>query len=75
MPWGDWQFWVVTMFAGWGLWIVVRPFLPKRSRDGCPNCASGAAAQRPKRVRLRIEIDRSTAAAPTEESPTHPTRG
>lgn len=32
MPWGDWQFWVVTAMAiGAGI-LVIRPMLPKRFR-------------------------------------------
>jgi hypothetical protein len=45
MPWSDWQFYVVTMAAVWGAWMLLRQFLP---RDGagsaCGACASGAAA-------------------------------
>lgn len=45
---GDlWQHLVVSAVALWGLWIIVRPFLPGRREEGaaCENCASGAAAQ------------------------------
>lgn len=34
MPWGDWQFWLVTVLAIVGLWMVVKPLLPKRRRSG-----------------------------------------
>lgn len=30
MPWGDWQFWVVTLIAALGLYALVRVVLPKR---------------------------------------------
>jgi hypothetical protein len=73
MPWRDWQFWVVSVFAGWGLWIIVRPFLPKRSKGACSGCASGAAAQRPKRVNLRVKVDRSKAEGPADASARHST--
>lgn len=28
MPWGDWQFWVVTAIAGVALWFVLREVVP-----------------------------------------------
>ena len=34
MPFGDWQFYVVTLAALWGAWALVRTFLP--SRDDKP---------------------------------------
>lgn len=47
----DWQFLVVTAAALWGLWILLRPFLPRRRKDeeaaagACPRCtASGSCA-------------------------------
>jgi hypothetical protein len=61
MPWYDWQFWIVSAFALGGAWVLIRPFL--RSRFGknedsrCPNCASGAAASKPKR-RVALTIER-----------------
>ena len=49
----DWQFWAVTAVALWGVWTIVRPFLPRRFAAGgeeevadgspCGHCASGAA--------------------------------
>ncbi len=30
MPWGDWQFWVVTLIAALGLYALVRVIKPKR---------------------------------------------
>jgi hypothetical protein len=32
MPWGDWQFYVVTAAALWGLWALARAILPKRRK-------------------------------------------
>lgn len=64
MPFGDWQFWLVTLLALWGLWVMARPFLPRRKvspdeQAACPNCASGSAASKkkktPRRVPLTIE--------------------
>ena len=30
MPWGDWQFWVVTALFIAAMYFVIRPFLPRR---------------------------------------------
>jgi hypothetical protein len=30
MPWGDWQFWVVTLAAIAGLYTIARILIPKR---------------------------------------------
>ena len=52
----DWQFLVVTAAALWGLWILLRPFLPRRRKEqeeaagdaACPRCsASGSCASKP----------------------------
>jgi hypothetical protein len=52
MPWHDWQFWIVTLIAGWGVWLMARPFLPRRrarrAEPGCPTCAPGAPPRRRK---------------------------
>jgi hypothetical protein len=64
MPLHDWQFWTVSLLAALGLWIVARPFLPRRkNREGdapaCPNCALGSASMRKHRkVSLTIERKR-----------------
>lgn len=61
MPWHDWQFWIVSLLALWGLWVLGKPFWPRRRADGeasasCPNCSSGtAAAKKTRRVALTIE--------------------
>lgn len=51
-PWTDWQFWAVTLSATWGLWILLRQFLPASDQkgDACAGCASGAAAQAKKKM-------------------------
>jgi hypothetical protein len=41
----DWQFLVVTAAALWGLWILVRPFLRRQEKPGCPNCAASGHCQ------------------------------
>lgn len=61
MPWRDWQFWIVSLLALWGLWVLSKPFWPRRKADGeasaCPNCSSGSgpAAKKTRRVALTIE--------------------
>jgi hypothetical protein len=58
MPWHDWEFWIVTVLAMIGLFILMRPFLPRRkgsANAACPNCASGEAAAKPRRATLTIE--------------------
>lgn len=49
----DGQFLVVTAAALWGLWVLLRPFLPRRRKEqeeagggaACPRCsASGSCA-------------------------------
>lgn len=32
MPLGDWQFWVVTLLALGGVWMLVRAVVPKKRR-------------------------------------------
>lgn len=49
VPVHDWQFWVVTAAALWGVFTLVRTVWPKRKKSGegappCPRCASGTAA-------------------------------
>lgn len=60
MPWRDWQFWIVTALAAWGLWMLSRPFWPRRKTDpntsaSCPNCSRGSAAAKSRKVPLTIE--------------------
>lgn len=47
MPWLDWQFWLVSVAAVWGLWALVRQLTPRRGRNEppCSTCAVGTAAQ------------------------------
>jgi hypothetical protein len=65
MPFRDPQFWIVTILALAGLWILLRPFIPRSRRTAgssasasCPNCASGSAAAKPRRVALTIDKKR-----------------
>jgi hypothetical protein len=64
MPVRDPQFWMVSLLALCGLWILLRPFRPRRhAADGparqCPGCASGSAASaKPRRVALTVEKER-----------------
>jgi hypothetical protein len=34
MPWGDWQFYVVTLAALCGVWAAVRSVLPRKRKGG-----------------------------------------
>jgi hypothetical protein len=34
MPWGDWQFWVVSLAAGVGLFALVRAVTPRKRAGG-----------------------------------------
>jgi len=47
MPWGDWQFWLVTGLAGCAVWALVRPLLPNRDEDEmpCSTCAVGSSVK------------------------------
>lgn len=55
MPWGDWQFWAVTLAAIVALVAVVRPLIPSRRKGPeCPGCGPGQAAARPRRTRLTV---------------------
>jgi len=64
MPWRDWQFWLVSALAIWGLWVLARPFIPRRKSAGddepaCPNCASGSSASKKKTARrVALTVDR-----------------
>lgn len=61
MPWRDWQFWFVSALALLGVWTLARPFLSRRATpvdSGCPNCATGSAAAKPRRVALTVEKKR-----------------
>ena len=60
MPFGDWQFWVVTIFAIGALWFVIRRFLPRKRADGggCPSCPTGDGGSNPARSRkVRLTVD------------------
>jgi hypothetical protein len=65
MPLHDWQFWIVTLLAIGGAWMLIRAIAPRRSKSiddpACPNCAAGSAAASSKtkrRVPLTIEKKR-----------------
>ncbi|MHC4908591.1 MAG: hypothetical protein ACYTF9_02575 [Planctomycetota bacterium] len=51
VPIGDWQFWVVTLIAVGGAWLLLRPIIGKRDDDGCTTCAP----TRPERTSLTVE--------------------
>lgn len=59
MPLGDWQFWVVTLLGLGSLYLVIKPFLPGKSKSGsCPHCSSGAASRKKRGHRVAITVDR-----------------
>lgn len=59
MPWRDPQFWIVSLCAIAGLWLLARPLVPRRGAgSACGGCASGAAAARRRRTTLTIEGQR-----------------
>jgi hypothetical protein len=62
MPWADWEFWLVTVLALGGLWLLARPFLPSRKSTaedaGCPNCTSSSGTSKPKRRRVALTVER-----------------
>ena len=59
MPWTDWQFWVVSIFALGGLVFIVRPLFPSRKGSaacgGCPTGGDAKNAGRGKRTSLTVE--------------------
>lgn len=52
LPFDQLQFYVVTVVAILGVWLLVRPFL-RRSSGGCPGC--GSAPRRVRRTPLTIK--------------------
>ncbi|MDX1998520.1 MAG: hypothetical protein SF066_12450 [Thermoanaerobaculia bacterium] len=55
VPWGDWQFWVVTAVALGGLLALLRPLLPRKTgapEPGCSHCAGCPPTTEPKLVAL-----------------------
>ena len=47
MEWGDWQFWLVTLAAVWGIWSVIRQLLPAKSKEEppCAHCSLAAGVR------------------------------
>ncbi len=43
LPWTDWQFWVVSVVALWGVVAIVRAVVPRRAEStaACEKCESG----------------------------------
>ena len=49
MPFGDWQFWIVTLLGLGGAWFIIKPFLPGKSKAGSwPSFGSGTASKKKK---------------------------
>ena len=70
MPWTDWQFWIVTVFALGGLFVVIRPLIPGRNPSGgCRTCPTSADPAVGKRTTLTIEGHRVDRAPAIEDRP------
>ena len=60
MPFGDWQFWIVSLVALGGVALLVRPLLPSKTpAPPCGGCAKSAPAK-PRHAMLTIEGERPT---------------
>lgn len=56
IPWGDWQFWIVTGLALGAAFAVIRPMLPSRERKAaCPGCGPPGA---PAKTQLTVDGER-----------------
>jgi hypothetical protein len=49
MPVGSWQFWIVTVIVLFALWVLVRPFFSRWTKNSC--CSN---ASKPKKTKLTI---------------------
>jgi hypothetical protein len=65
MPLHDWQFWIVSALAAYGVWVLVRPFVRRgKSNDAsCPSCPSGGGGagggeHRSQRRKVALTIER-----------------
>jgi hypothetical protein len=55
LPLFDWQFYVVTLLGLGALWLIVRPFVPrKRKTAGCHGCSLGPVPARRRRTALTL---------------------
>ncbi len=50
MPFGEWQFWIVTLIVSIAVIILIRPFFPKWKKES--SCCASAA--KPKKTKLTI---------------------
>ena len=58
MPWTEWQFWIVSLLALAGLYLVLRPLLPsKGASPACSSCTSNPGVKKPKLTPLTISKD------------------
>jgi hypothetical protein len=46
LPWGDWQFWAVTLLAVGALALFLRPYFSRRRIPRCSNCEACAPERR-----------------------------
>ncbi len=58
MLWNEIQFWIVSLIALIGLYVVLRPLLPsKGSSPACPSCTAKPGLKKPKLTPLTISKD------------------
>jgi len=43
LPWGDWQFWTVSLVAVVALVFYLRPYFSRKRAPRCSNCAARLA--------------------------------
>ncbi len=46
MPIGDWQFWIVTLAAAGGAWLLYRTLRPKKKRGSKASLTISASGKR-----------------------------
>lgn len=58
MPLHDWQFWLVSVLAAYGVWILVRPFVRrgKLNDASCPSCPSGGGGGEHRNTRRKVAL-------------------
>jgi hypothetical protein len=55
LPVEDWQFYVVSFAALFGVWVLVRTLLPRRSSSSpCPGCPTGRTPWRRRLTALTL---------------------
>ena len=58
MLWNEIQFWIVSLIALAGLYVVLRPLLPsKGGSPACPSCTAKPGVKKPRLTPLTISKD------------------